>query len=223
MNSQAARLGCLIGLAALALLTVEAAWQGLVAARAFPGNMARDAWLPSPARTIPWEQAYDGLAAAVRRDGGNALLSENFVSLLLERARQPGLDYHQRILLWRAALDVLRTSVRQRPTLPFAWGGIALLKSQLGQFDGEFATALRRTAELGPAEPNLQRIAVEVGFGAWYLLGSDERMAVTGMLRRGLEMDRPGMVNTIRQSRRQWAVCESAELQALLPEFSCRS
>lgn len=221
MNSKAVRLGCMVGLGALALLTVEAAWQGLTAARTLSGSLARDAWQRAPDRTLLWGRAYDDQAAAARWDGGNPLQSEMLVSLQSDRARQPGLDHRQRTLLWRASLEMLRANVRQRPTWPFAWGEMARLKALLGQYDAEFAVALRKTAELGPAEPNLQRMAVEVGFGAWYLLGSVERAAVTGMLRRGLDMDRSGMLSAIRQSRRQWAVCESVELQKLLPEFSC--
>lgn len=222
MKTASRRLAFAIGILGLVLLAIDAAWHGVAAARALSGQMARDEWLRNPARMSHWTDAYAHLAAAARMDPDNPLVTTDIGMLTAEMALQPAAG-RLGTPLRRESLGVFRKVVRQRPTWPFAWGQIAVLKYNLGEFDPEFSDALRRTAELGPAEPDLQRMVVEIGLGEWARLGTGERAAVTGMLRRGLEMDRAGMYGTIRRIGRQPVVCETSELRRLVPELECDS
>lgn len=221
-KTTAIRIGLAIGILALGLLAIDAAWHGYAATRALLGQGARDAWLRKPTQMGLWTDAYTHLAAAARMDPDNPQVTTDIGMLSAELALQPAAS-RLSASLRRESLGVFRKAVRQRPTWPFAWGQIAVLKYNLGEFDPEFSDALRRTAELGPAEPDLQRMVVEIGLGEWARLGTGERAAVTGMLRRGLEMDRAGMNGTIRRIGRQPVVCETSELRRLVPDLECDS
>ncbi|NJD05106.1 MAG: hypothetical protein FIA97_01235 [Methylococcaceae bacterium] len=222
MKTAAFRLSLAIGILALVLLAIDAAWHGVAAARALPGQVARDAWLRNPTLMGLWTDAYMRLSAAARMDRDNPQLTTDVGMLTAELALQPGAS-RLSAALRRESLEAFRTAIRQRPTWPFAWGQIAVLKYNLGEFDQEFFEALRRTAQLGPAEPDLQRMVVEIGLGEWARLGPEERAAVTGMLRRGLEMDRAGMVGMIQRTGKRPLVCETTELRRLAPELVCDS
>jgi hypothetical protein len=44
---------------------------------------------------------------------------------------------------------------------------VASVKYRLGQIDEEFFEALHKVVELGPWEPALQRLVIEIGMNEW--------------------------------------------------------
>jgi len=56
-----------------------------------------------------------------------------------------------------------KKSISLRPTWPFVWVNLALVKYRPGETDDEFYHALHKADELGPWEPGVQRMIVDVG------------------------------------------------------------
>ena len=75
-----------------------------------------------------------------------------------------------------------------RPTSPYTWAAIADARYRKGDTGPAFETALRRAAELGPAEPEVQRTVVDLGLATWDEVAPKTREAVektvTGAMKR---------------------------------------
>ena len=75
-----------------------------------------------------------------------------------------------------------------RPTSPYTWAAMADARYRKGDTGPAFETALRRAAELGPAEPEVQRTVVDLGLATWDEVAPATRQAVestvTGAMKR---------------------------------------
>ena len=65
------------------------------------------------------------------------------------------------------ALAYYRQSVALRPGWPYGWIDLALVKYRLGELDQEFYDALNTADELGPWEPGVQRVIIDIGLHGW--------------------------------------------------------
>jgi hypothetical protein len=86
----------------------------------------------------------------------------------------------------RAARDAYRTAIQRRPSWPYAWANLAVVKFRLAELDREFFTALERAVTLGPWEPEIQKTVADLGLAAWKLLPEETRTPVRASLERGL-------------------------------------
>jgi len=93
----------------------------------------------------------------------------------------------------RAARVHLKRALALRPTSPYTWANLAEGAYLTGDTGSAFELALNRSADLGPAEPEVQRIVVDYGLAMWNELtpstrASVERMLNAGLRRKPLEM-----------------------------------
>ena len=65
------------------------------------------------------------------------------------------------------ALIHYRQAAALRPTSPYSWAGIAVLKLRLNQLDPEFSAALVNAMQYGPWEPGIQMLASDFGLSLW--------------------------------------------------------
>jgi polysaccharide biosynthesis protein VpsP len=89
----------------------------------------------------------------------------------------------------RLALEHYRKSVLLRPTWPYAWNKLTVVKYRLGQIDDEFYEALHNAERLGPWEPVIQRMVLEVGLINWLVFSKPERTFVLQTISHALEKD----------------------------------
>jgi predicted Zn-dependent protease len=86
------------------------------------------------------------------------------------------------------ALGHFERAVDLRPTSPYAWAAIADALYRKGDTGARFEAALRRAAELGPSEPEVQRTVEDYGLATWDEIAPATRAAVermvTGAMRR---------------------------------------
>jgi predicted Zn-dependent protease len=80
-----------------------------------------------------------------------------------------------------------------RPTSPQTWSDLAAMKYRTGDTGREFEVAIRRAAELGRFEPEVQGVLANYGLSTWSEVGEETRAAVemtisTAMKRNSLEM-----------------------------------
>ena len=92
-----------------------------------------------------------------------------------------------------------------RPTWPWDWGNLALVKYQQYQDVGsEYQDALVRAVRFGPRETSLQERVVELGTESWPILRPDAASAVLRAADRALERDAqsfPEMADQVEQWR----------------------
>lgn len=79
-----------------------------------------------------------------------------------------------------------------RPTSPYTWGNLVEAQYRKGGKGEHFEAALRRAAELGPAEPEVQRTVVDYGLAVYDEVApatkaAVDRMVAAAMVRNPLE------------------------------------
>jgi hypothetical protein len=89
-----------------------------------------------------------------------------------------------------AGAGYYQAALAQRPTWPWDWGNLALVKYQQYQdTSAVYQDALVRTVEFGPREPSLQDRVVELGARSWSALNPAAALAVLTAAERALERD----------------------------------
>jgi hypothetical protein len=89
-----------------------------------------------------------------------------------------------------AGAGYYQAALALRPTWPWDWGNLALVKYQQYQdTSGVYQEALVRALEFGPRESSLQVRVVELGAGSWWALNSAAALAVLTAAERALERD----------------------------------
>ncbi len=96
-----------------------------------------------------------------------------------------------------AAAGYYQAALGQRPTWPWDWGNLALVKYQQYQdTSGVYQDALVRAVEFGPRESASQDLVAELGSHSWSALNPAAALAVLTAADRALERDAhsfPGM------------------------------
>jgi len=88
------------------------------------------------------------------------------------------------------AAGYYRAALVQRPTWPWDWGNLALVKYQQYQdTSGVYQDALMRAVEFGPRDSSTQDHVAEMGSHSWPALNSDAALAVLTATDRALERD----------------------------------
>lgn len=89
-----------------------------------------------------------------------------------------------------AAAGYYRAALAQRPTWPWDWGNLALVKYQQYQdTSGVYQDALVRAVEFGPRESSSQDLVADLGSGSWSALNPAAARAVLAAADRALERD----------------------------------
>jgi hypothetical protein len=65
------------------------------------------------------------------------------------------------------ALEHFARALTLRPSSPYTWANVAEARYRLGMTSAPFEQILARTWELGPAEPEAQRLLAELGLAMW--------------------------------------------------------
>jgi hypothetical protein len=89
-----------------------------------------------------------------------------------------------------AGAGYYQAALALRPTWPWDWGNLALVKFQQYQdASAVYQDALVRAVEFGPREPSLQVRVAELGAGSWRALTPAAALAVLTAAERALERD----------------------------------
>src|ERR1019366_7071368 len=103
-----------------------------------------------------------------------------------------------------AAAGYYQAALAQRPTWPWDWGNLALVKYQQYQ-DTSFVyqDALVRAVEFGPRESSLQDRVAKLGSHSWSALNPAAALAVLTAVDRALERD-PRSVSGMSGAKERW-------------------
>ncbi|CAN0035503.1 unnamed protein product, partial [Phaeothamnion confervicola] len=131
-----------LAVAMLAALAVVAARHAFADLLALQGRTAIRTADRNPAALGPgdWARAQSRLERALRLDPGEPAIAEDAGRLHELRARvAPGPDPKSEL---SRALGYFRDSLAHRPTSPYTWANLAIVKSGLGEFDAELRGAI---------------------------------------------------------------------------------
>jgi len=95
------------------------------------------------------------------------------------------------------ALAYYRQSVKLRPSWPYGWIDLALVKYRLGELNQEFYDALAISAELGPWEPGVQRVIIDIGLHGWDHINDDAHTLVIDTIKKAVIHSNRQHVNSI--------------------------
>lgn len=88
-----------------------------------------------------------------------------------------------------AALRAYRRATELRPTWPYTWGDLALVKARLGQADTEMVNALEQALKNGPWREKVLTRITQVGLLNWWQLPEEGRAVTLEAITRGLSLN----------------------------------
>ncbi len=107
----------------------------------------------------------------------------------------------------RFAFEQYRETLELRPSSPYTWMRLAELKYRTGDTGARFEDYLERAAQLGRAEPEIQRAGAFLGLAVYDELSAPGRTAVDTLLQAGIRRDAPEMMRISRRRGRLDVTC----------------
>lgn len=207
-------------LAALGWASAQALRIGSADAIVYDAAKEMSTWIASRSTPAPqtMEWVHDDLQRAAARVPSDPSVHE---LLGILQALRPG--YADETLVH------LSKALELRPTSPYSWANLVAAHYRKGGGGPQFEAALRRAAETGPWEPEVQRAVVDYGLAVYGEVApvtrtAIDRMIAAGMIRNPLEImriaQRRGRLDTAcrhlaespRRTELKWQqVCASTE------------
>ena len=116
---------------------------------------------------------------------------------------------------WATARHHYANAVVMRPTSPYSWANLAWAKFHLKQIDAEFYRALDSAIRLGPWEPEVQFVVVDLGFALWDQLPAEMRPKILTIARNGQRRYATQIAAIAEQRGRQAEVCKFEKLATM--------
>ena len=116
---------------------------------------------------------------------------------------------------WAKAREHYANAVVLRPTSPYSWANLAWTKFHLRQVDAEFYGALESAMRLGPWEPEVQFVIVDLGFAVWADLPVEMRSKVLAIAQNGQVRYATQIAAIAKQRGRLADVCGFAKLATM--------
>lgn len=188
-------------LAALAWLSTAALRIGEADEVVYRASKEMATWAASGvepgAQTVAWVRAdLERVSMAIP---GDATVEEMLGVLATRRTDDPEYLDHALVHFTRA--------VELRPTSPYTWADIVEAKYRKGDTGKAFEAALRRAAQLGPAEPEVQRTVADFGLAVWDEVTPDTRAAVESMVTGAMKRDAPEILQIAERRGRLAIAC----------------
>ena len=121
----------------------------------------------SPLPYGEWKTARKALDKALALGPSQAIYHQDLSKLLFAKSVGTAPDPDLSINLEKQALEHIRQAINLRPSWPYAWAQLALIKHHSSGMDAEAAEALNKAMTLGPWEPTVQLIVAEIGLASW--------------------------------------------------------
>jgi hypothetical protein len=197
----------------LTLVTIRAGRTGLADVYAEPAKLflqtKRDAG--EVLTGAEWQAVFTTLEQAlVLAPGDPRNLSElgRLHRIVLEA---DDLDAQEILRFGDAAARYYTAALAVRPTWPWDWGNLALVRyEQYQDTSPVLHDALVHAVEFGPREAALQGLVVDVGLDSWAALPPTARSAVLTAVDRALERDSAAVIELLTDPEAAQAVCGAA-------------
>ena len=150
-----------------------------------------------------WAATYEQLQRSARFAPSNPATFELLGHMASRRTDSA--EYMQEALVhFSKALEL-------RPLSPYSWASIAESQYTLGETKGLFETAIQKAAELGPAEPGVQRIVANYGLASWDEVSESTRKSIDKMVGAGMRRSPPEMMQIAGRRGRLQTACRHLE------------
>ena len=136
------------------------------------------AWRKSLPSLDAWLQVRNALIEADRLAPGSPAVYESLGVLHARRSSS------REFLIY--ARDYFARSLEMRPTSPYTWANYAESKYLLGETGPAFEQALVNAARLGPWEPEVQRLIVDLGLAVYGEVKPETRAAIASVVASGM-------------------------------------
>lgn len=182
------RMMSLIAIPCLLYLTYIAGSWGLADIYARPSITVLEKWRSGDITLDDdeWDELRADLSYALEHDPDNPNIHEYLALAIEGRFAEFAPESKEAMPSRREAYAHYKKAISLRPTGPFAWVNLALVKYRLGETDDEFYHALHKADELGPWEPGVQRIIVDIGLHYWNSLSRNEKKFVLNIIEKSL-------------------------------------
>ena len=197
------------------LVAVDAlSTQALLQAKATRAGVAIDAQAANEVlASLTWAQSIDpGNPAMAEHLGGAYTIDVQDK----REAAPPGAVMRQ----WPQSFEQYSRAVVLRPTSPYSWANRAWTKYYLGQVDNELYAALQNAINLGPWEPEVQFVVVDLGFALWDEMPIDLRPQVLTLAQNGV---RRYAAKIIAIAQKRGHLADVCKFEKLAPLPACKS
>ena len=133
-----------------------------------------------------WDKLRADLSYALESDPDNPNIHQYLALALEGRFANTAPKNKEAMSSRREAYAHYKKAISLRPTWPYTWMNLALVKYRLGETDDEFYHAMHKADELGPWEPGVQSVIVDIGLHYWNSLSRDEREFVLNIIDKSL-------------------------------------
>ncbi|MEO8383929.1 MAG: hypothetical protein ABI583_01705 [Betaproteobacteria bacterium] len=116
---------------------------------------------------------------------------------------------------WPEAFEQYSRAVVLRPTSPYSWANRAWTKYYLGQVDRDLYVAMQNAINLGPWEPEVQFVVVDLGFALWEEMPVDLRPQVLALAQNGARRYGAQIIAIAQKRGHLTDVCKFEKLSSL--------
>ena len=116
---------------------------------------------------------------------------------------------------WAKAFEQYSRAVALRPTSPYAWANRAWTKYYQGKVDMALYVALQNAINLGPWEPEVQFVVVDLGFALWDEMPIDLRPQILALAQNGQRRYAAKIVAIAQKRGRLTEVCKLEKLASM--------
>ncbi len=176
VNRASRALIALLGIAVLSWAAYEAGRRGFADWVSLRARFQVASWAQK--RTVPsqeqWQRAVDALGAAQKLAPEDPSLHDHLGAAyeLASAALDPKGRWN---VYTEFALLHFQQAAARRPTSPYSWASIAMMKYRLGRVDEELFQALALAMRLGPWEPQVQITVSDLGLALWDRLDTHQK------------------------------------------------
>jgi len=212
----------LLGISLLIFAGYEAGRRGLadwvsMRARFQVASWAQKGTVPSHEQ---WQRAVDALGAALKLAPEDPSLYDHLGAAyeLASAAFDPKGQWN---VYTEFALLHFQLAATLRPTSPYSWASVAMMKYRLGRVDEDLFKALTLAMRLGPWEPQVQLMASELGLALWERLDEEQRGQIRENWRRTAVRQADQLWKLAVARKRVDILCKTS-LEALKNRLECR-
>jgi hypothetical protein len=159
-----------------------------------------------------WQGIAQSLSRALELAPGDPRNISELARLNRIRLEANDLDARQILRYGDSAAGYYLAALARRPTWPWDWGDLALVKFQQYQDASRvYQDALARAVRFGPREPSLQELVAELGSTSWSTLNPAAALAVLTAADRALERDTKSLPEMSEAKARWQPLCARAD------------
>ena len=175
-------------------------------------NREIEAWAAGGLRPSEesWARTHAQLERAARLVPGDPVILE-MLGHMGSRRTDSAKHMHEAVARLSRALEL-------RPVSPYTWASLAEAKYLQGEIGPLFEAALATAAQLGPAEPGVQRIVANHGLAAWDEVSESTRKKVDGLVAAGMRRAPAEMMQIAGRRGRLQTACRHLQTLPRTPD-----